>query len=149
LSGGYSLLHSFDENLADYGDIIAQAGYNYQMTRKDTVGISYVFSGFRYDNFDESINTNTLLFSYGRKYYGTLGIPHWSRAGIYFINTPIIPGTGVGTIGPPSGGSYEQPVLVSLDIGAISNANGLHYRLAIAMVSPADPACLPAHWLTR
>ncbi len=62
-AGGYSLLHSFDENLVDYGDIIAQAGYNYKMTRKDTVGISYVFSGFRYSNFDESINTNTLLIS--------------------------------------------------------------------------------------
>jgi len=103
--GGYSLLHSFNENLLDYGDLIAQAGYNYQVTRKDTLGVSYVFAGFRYDNFDESINTNTLLFSYGRKVTGRLAFRIGAGPEFTFINTPIIPGTGVGTIGPPSGGS--------------------------------------------
>jgi hypothetical protein len=103
--GGYSLLHSFNENLLDYGDLIAQAGYNYQITRKDTLGVSYVFAGFRYDNFDESINTNTLLFSYGRKVTGRLAFRIGAGPEFTFINTPIIPGTGVGTIGPPSGGS--------------------------------------------
>jgi hypothetical protein len=103
--GGYSLLHSFNENLLDYGDLIAQAGYNYQITRKDTLGVSYVFAGFRYDNFDESINTNTLLFSYGRKVTGRLAFRIGAGPEFTFINTPIIPGTGVGTVGPPSGGS--------------------------------------------
>jgi hypothetical protein len=106
--GGYSLLHSFNENLLDYGDLIAQAGYNYQITRKDTLGVSYVFAGFRYDNFDESINTNTLLFSYGRKVTGRLAFRIGAGPEFTFINTPIIPGTGVGTIGLPSGGSTND-----------------------------------------
>src|ERR1700691_3773863 len=113
-AGGYSLLRSLNGdspsnsvngNLFDYGDIIAQAGYNYQITRKDTLGISYVFSGFRYDNFDESINTHTLQLSYGRKVTGRLGFRIGAGPEFAYINTPVIPGTGVGTIGPPSGGA--------------------------------------------
>jgi hypothetical protein len=115
--GGYSLLHSFNGNslsnsfngnLLNYGDVIVQAGYNYQITRKDTVGISYVFGGFRYDNFDESIDTNTLLFSYGRKVTGRLAFRIGAGPEFTFINTPTIPGTGVGTIGLPSGGSTNN-----------------------------------------
>jgi hypothetical protein len=107
-AGGYSLLHSFDEDLLDYGDIIAQAGYNYRMTRKDTIGISYVFSGFRYDNLDESINTNTLLINYGRSITGRLAFRIGVGPEFESLNTAIIPGTGVGTIGPPSGGSTSN-----------------------------------------
>jgi hypothetical protein len=106
--GGYSLLQSFDENLVDYGDVVAQFGYNYQVTRKDTVGLSYVFSGFRYGNFDESINTNTLQLSYGRKITGRLAFRIGAGPEFATITTPVTPGTGVGTIGPPTGGSTNN-----------------------------------------
>jgi hypothetical protein len=104
-SGGYSLLHSFGQNLVDYGDVFAEAGYNYKMNRKDTVGVSYVFSGFRYSNFDESINTSTLLLSYGRSITGRLAFRVGAGPEFTSLSTPIIPGTGVGTIGPSSGGA--------------------------------------------
>jgi hypothetical protein len=107
-SGGYSLLHSFGENLLDYGDVIAEAGYNYKATRKDSVGVSYVFSGYRYNNFDESINTNTLLLSYGRNITGRLAFRIAAGPEFASINIPSIPGTGVGTVGPPSGGSTSK-----------------------------------------
>lgn len=58
--GGYSLLRFFDDNLANYGDATFQAGYNYQVTRKDTVAVSYNFSAFRYSNVDQSLNLNTI-----------------------------------------------------------------------------------------
>jgi hypothetical protein len=104
-AGGYSLLQSFDENLVDYGDAVAQAGYNYQVSRKDTVGVSYLFSGFRYSNFDESINSNTLQLSYGRKITGRLAFRIGAGPQFTTITTPFTPGTGVGSIGPPTGGS--------------------------------------------
>jgi hypothetical protein len=104
-TGGYSLLHSFDENLLDYGVVIAQAGYNYQLTRKDTVGISYVFTGFHYNNFGESINSNTLQLSYGRKITGRLAFRIGVGPELATFTTPITPGTGVGMTGPPTGGS--------------------------------------------
>ncbi len=51
--------------LANYGDATFQAGYNYQLTRKDTVAVSYQFGAFRYSNLDQSINSNTIQGSYG------------------------------------------------------------------------------------
>jgi hypothetical protein len=106
--GGYSLLHTLGQDLLDYGDVIAVAGYNYQVTRKDSIGISYVFNGLRYNNFDESINTNTLLLSYGRNVTGRLAFRIGAGPEFASINIPVIPGTGVGTIGPPSGGSTSH-----------------------------------------
>ncbi len=70
--GGYSLLHYFDNNLLNYGDASFQAGYNYQISRKNTVAVSYNFSAFRYSNVDQSLNLNTIQGSYARRVTGKL-----------------------------------------------------------------------------
>jgi len=70
--GGYSLLHYFDDNLLNYGDTTFQAGYNYLVSRKDTVAISYNFSAFRYSNVDQSLNLNTIQGSYARRITGRM-----------------------------------------------------------------------------
>jgi len=72
LVGGYSLLHYFDDNLSNFGDATFQAGYNYQLTRKDTIAVSYNFSAFRYSNVDQSLNLNTVQGSYARRITGKL-----------------------------------------------------------------------------
>ena len=72
LVGGYSLLHYFDDNLLNYGDASFQAGYNYQISRKNTVAVSYNFSAFRYSNVDQSLNLNTIQGSYARRVTGKL-----------------------------------------------------------------------------
>ena len=70
--GGYSLVRYFGDNLSNYGDATFQAGYNYQLTRKDTVAVSYNFSAYRYSNVDQSLNLNTIQGSYGRRITGRL-----------------------------------------------------------------------------
>jgi hypothetical protein len=70
--GGYSLLHYFDDNLLNFGDASFQAGYNYLLSRKDTVAISYNFSAYRYSNVDQSLNLNTIQGSYARRITGRL-----------------------------------------------------------------------------
>ena len=70
--GGYSLLHYFDNNLLNYGDASFQAGYNYQISRRNTVAVSYNFSAFRYSNVDQSLNLNTIQGSYARRVTGKL-----------------------------------------------------------------------------
>jgi hypothetical protein len=70
--GAYSLLHYFEDNLLNFGDATFQAGYNYQLTRKDTVAVSYNFSAFRYSNVDQSLNLNTIQGSYARRVTGRL-----------------------------------------------------------------------------
>jgi hypothetical protein len=72
MTGGYSLLHFFGNNLVDSGNIIFQGGYNYQLTRHDTIALLYGFSDFRYNSLDQSIYTHTVEGSYGRRVTGRL-----------------------------------------------------------------------------
>jgi hypothetical protein len=101
--GGYSLLRYFENGLANYGDATFQAGYNYQLTRKDTIAVSYQFSAFRYDNLNQSINSNTIEGSYGRRITGRLAFQ--IAAGPQFVSstTPITgpnftPGTSTSSV---------------------------------------------------
>jgi hypothetical protein len=83
--GDYSLLRYFDEPLANSGDASFQAGYNYQVTRKDTIAVSYLFSAFRYSNLNQSINANTIQGSYGRRITGRLAFQ--IAAGPQFVSS--------------------------------------------------------------
>jgi hypothetical protein len=83
--GGYSLLHYFNDNSLNYGDGTFQAGYNYLVSRKDTVAISYNFSAFRYSNVDQSLNLNTIQGSYARRITGRLAFQ--IAAGPQFVSS--------------------------------------------------------------
>ncbi len=72
MAGGYSLLHFYGNNLVDSGDVIFQGGYNYQVTRHDTVALFYAFSDFRYSSLSQSIYTHSIEGSYGRRVTGRL-----------------------------------------------------------------------------
>lgn len=95
--GGYSLLHYFDGGLLDYGNTNAQLGYNYQLNRTDTIALSYQFSAFRYGNFDQSINSNTLFVSYGHRVTGRLAFQVAAGPEFAFLHLPISAGVGTGT----------------------------------------------------
>jgi len=71
-SGGYSELYFFDQDLLNSTNFYGQAGYNRQISKADTIGVSYVYDGIRYSNFAQSIDTNTVLLSYGRRVTGRL-----------------------------------------------------------------------------
>ena len=58
--GGYSLLDTLDDPEANYGDVIFSAGYNYQLSRQNTVGLSYQFSFINYSNIDQAIKNNII-----------------------------------------------------------------------------------------
>jgi len=70
--GSYTLLHFFDNALLNYYNVGFSAGYNHQITRKDTIAVSYSFSAFRYTNFNQSIDDHVVYLSYGRRVTGKL-----------------------------------------------------------------------------
>jgi hypothetical protein len=87
--GGYSLLHSTGSDLYDYDDATFQGGYNHQMSPKNTIGLSYAFSALRYGNVNQSIETNTVAGSFGRRVTGRLGFQVSGGPQIVFSNLPI------------------------------------------------------------
>jgi hypothetical protein len=105
VAGGYSLLHYFDNNLIDFGDAIFQAGYNYQLTRKDSIAVFYRFSGYRYSGFNQSINDNSFQVSYGRRVTGRFSFQIQGGPDITFVTTPL---TAATTTTPASGGQTRE-----------------------------------------
>ena len=107
--GGYSLLHYFDSDLLDYGTVNFRAGYNYQVDRKNTIGLAYTFSEYNYSNFDQSIVSHTAQVSYGRRVTGRLAFQISAGPQVALFHAPISPpttgssgtgGTGSNTASP-------------------------------------------------
>jgi hypothetical protein len=110
-AGGYSLLHYFDSDLLNYGTATFRAGYNYQMNRKDTIGVEYTFSKYIYSNFDQSITSHSAEITYGRRVTGRLAFQIAAGPQIAVFQTPISTGTGSsgeGGTGSSSTGSTTQ-----------------------------------------
>ena len=89
--GGYSLLDSFDDAQANYGNVIFMAGYNYQLSRQNTVGLSYQFSSINYSNIDQAIKNNVIAASYGRRVTGKLAFQVSGGPDIALIRMPLHP----------------------------------------------------------
>ena len=114
-AGGYSLLHYFDSDLFNYGNASFRAGYNYQIDRKNTIGLSYTFSEYNYSNSDQSITTHTMQVSYGRRVTGRLAFQIATGPQIALFQIPISTGTGSsGGGGTPSATGPTTQVYWSL-----------------------------------
>ena len=98
--GGYSLLHYSGSGLLNSTDASFQGGYNYLLTRKDTVAVLYTFSALRYSNFDQSIDLHTIQGSYARRVTGRLVFQIAAGPQFGLFRTPIPSGaasSGSGT----------------------------------------------------
>jgi hypothetical protein len=94
--GGYSLGHYFQSDLFDYGNANFRVGYNYQLDRKNTIGLSYTFSEFNYSNSNQSITSHTAQVSYGRRVTGRLAFQVGVGPQISFSHEPITGGVSPG-----------------------------------------------------
>ncbi|MDE3110864.1 MAG: hypothetical protein KGL02_13100, partial [Acidobacteriota bacterium] len=100
MAGAYSLQHYFANNLIDSGDITFQGGYNYELTRHDTLAAIYSFSDFRYSSLSETVYSHSAQLSYGRVVTGRLAFQ--AAAGpqivVFNLGSGLAGGTG-GTSG--------------------------------------------------
>jgi hypothetical protein len=120
--GGYSLLHYFDDNLLNFGDASFQVGYNYLVSRKDTVAVSYNFSAFRYSNVDQSLNLNTIQGSYARRITGRLAFQ--IAAGPQFLSSTV----------PITSSASSAPVTTSSSQLYWTLSTSLQYKLKRAQL---------------
>lgn len=119
LVGTYDLLHYFDNNLVNSTGFGFQAGYNRQLTRQNTLALSYLYSGFRYGNVNQSINSHTFQISFARRITGRMA---FQVSGGPQIGVEQIPVTG--TVGAPSGSTSGSVTQVYASLNA-----ALQYQL--------------------
>jgi hypothetical protein len=124
--GTYSLLHYFDNNLLNYYDGGIIVGYNHQMTRNDSLGVSYIFNAYRYSNFNQSINDHIVHISYGRRVTGKLAFQVAAGPEFTSFVTPITT-TGTTGMATNSGSNLYWSLNMSLTYQLRRTGLGLTY----------------------
>ena len=71
--GSYGLLR-FEQGNYDSNTTVASAGYNYQLTRNDTLGLVYRYSSYQYPGNPQAYSDHAVNVAYGRKVTGHLGL---------------------------------------------------------------------------
>jgi hypothetical protein len=89
------ILHFTQGNSIDTEDGIFSLGYNYQVTRRDTLGVLYRFTGFRYPGNPQALNDHAAQLAYGRRITGRLALQ-------------LFAGPDVTTFRQPSGASQTS-----------------------------------------
>lgn len=85
----YGVLHFTKGDAIDTDDAIFSLGYNYQMTRADTLGLLYRFSAYRYSGNAQALNDHTANLAYGRKITGRLALQLFGGPDVRTYRQPI------------------------------------------------------------
>ena len=103
--GGYALLDYTDNGLLDLTEASFRGGYNYLLTRKDTIAAHYTYTAVRYSNFNQSIDEHTIQGSYARRVTGRLAFQIAVGPQVAVFQIPIPSGSGSGGSGAPASAS--------------------------------------------
>ena len=74
LSGTYALLNFVEAGNVDNNTTIATVGYNYTLTRADSIGAFYRFSAYHFNGQPEAFGDQSVNFAYSRKLTGRLAL---------------------------------------------------------------------------
>jgi len=94
VSGSYGILdflqgNNLLGNNINTNDEIASLGYNYDMTRRDTIGVLYRFTGYQYVGTPQRLKDHTISLAYGRKITGRLALQVFGGPDVTMFSVPI------------------------------------------------------------
>jgi hypothetical protein len=89
LGGVYGILRFTDSESVESNDLILNAGYNYALTRKDTVGVFYRFTAYHYLAQPQAIGDHSPQLSYGRRITGRLALQLTGGVEVTTFRVPI------------------------------------------------------------
>lgn len=73
-SGSYGILHFTQSGNIDTNSVFGSLGYNYKLTKKDSIGFFYQISTFHFPGNPEAYGTQTVSAAYARKITGRLAL---------------------------------------------------------------------------
>jgi len=74
LSGSYGILSFVEAGNYDSYTTVGSIGYNYALSRNDTVGLVYRFSSYQFPGNPQAYGSNVMSVAYGRKVTGHLAL---------------------------------------------------------------------------
>jgi len=93
VGGLYSLLRFTDPGNIDSDEYVGNLGYNYQITRNNTIGLQYRFSAFHFPDDPQAIGDHTFQAVFGRKITGRLALTLSAGPEITNYRLPQAPAT--------------------------------------------------------
>jgi hypothetical protein len=88
-SGTYGILRFVDAGNVDNDTTGANVGYNYQLNKEDTLGVTYRFNRFSYLGEPQAIDDHTINVAYGKKVTGRLALKVFGGPDITTFKVPI------------------------------------------------------------
>jgi hypothetical protein len=116
LIGSYGLLRFSDPGNIDNDDEIGSIGYNYVLSKKDTIGVLYRFTAYHFTGLSQAIGDHVFNVAYGRKITGRLGLGLFAGPEIVTFRVPI------GTITQQTNLSVGASLTYGFEWGAMSLA---------------------------
>ena len=89
LAGSYGLLHFKDSGNVDTSDGIFSAGYEYEVSRNNTLGVLVRFSGYHFAGQPQAIGDYAAQLAYGRKITGRIALQLFGGPEITQLRVPI------------------------------------------------------------
>lgn len=74
VAGVYGMLHFVNSGNVDSNSEMFDVGYNYLVSKKDTIGVSYRFGAYHYPGTPQALGDHVAQFTYGRKITGRLAL---------------------------------------------------------------------------
>lgn len=89
LIGSYGLLRFTEPGNINNDDEIGSIGYNYTVSKKDTLGVLYRFTAYHFTGLSQAIGDHVFNLAYGRKITGRLGLALFAGPEITTFRVPI------------------------------------------------------------
>ena len=89
VSGSYGILRFVDAGNIDSDSDGGSAGFNYQLTKEDTIGVVYHYSHLTYLDLPQAIGDNVINIVYGKKITGRLALRVFGGPDITTFSVPI------------------------------------------------------------
>jgi hypothetical protein len=103
LSGSYGMLRFAQAGNIETNDSIFSTGYNYALSQKNTIGVLYRFSDYRYIGDPQAINDHVAQLAYGRKITGRLALQLFGGPEVTTFRVPF--GSSTNKISGSGGGN--------------------------------------------
>lgn len=118
-SGSYGILRFTEPGNVDNNDVIGSLGYNYILSKEDTLGVFYRFSSYQYPGQPQAFADHSINVAYGRKLTGRLALQAYGGPEFTKFRVPI------GTQTSKVGGNLSVNAIYSFENGGI-NVSYLH-----------------------
>lgn len=119
LAGSYGILRFVEPGNVDEDSILGSVGYNYAISKKDTIGVFYMFDAFHYQAQPQAFGNHSVNVAYSRKITGRLALQIYGGPQISTFRVPI------GTSSRQTGFTISTNVNYSQRNGGLT-ANYLH-----------------------